>query len=59
MQIVQRSKGPGRPRKFSEALIQMLLMIKIRFQLPYRAVEGFAKSLFEKKALNIPSYSLI
>jgi hypothetical protein len=59
MQMGQRSKGRGRPMQFSDVLIQMLLMIKIRFRLPYRAVEGFAKSLFEEKDLSMPSYSLI
>lgn len=38
---------------------QMLLMIKIRFRLAYRALEGFVKSLFRKKEFLIPTYSLI
>ena len=54
-----KSKKPGRPVQFSEALIQMLLMLKIRYRLPYRALECFAKSLLEHKALLIPTYSLI
>ena len=55
----QRSKRPGRPTEFSDALIQILLMIKIRFRLPYRALEGFAKDLFKNKGKWIPTYSLI
>lgn len=55
----QRAKGRGRPIKYSNALIQMLLMIKIRYRLPYRALEGFVKSLFKKREFLIPTYSLI
>ena len=54
-----RSKRPGRPTEFSDALIQILLMIKIRFRLPYRALEGFAKNLFKNKGRSIPTYSLV
>ncbi len=54
-----KSKRRGRPIQFSEALIQMLLMLKIRFRLPYRALEGFAKSLFKNREFLIPTYSLI
>jgi len=53
------SKRPGRHTEFSDALIQILLMIKIRFRLPYRALEGFAKDLFKNKGRSIPTYSLI
>lgn len=49
----------GRPQQFSDPLIQILLMLKIRFRLPYRALEGFAKSLFKKRTITIPTYSLI
>lgn len=49
----------GRPQQFSDPLIQILLMLKIRFRLPYRALEGFAKSLFKKREVAIPTYSLI
>ena len=58
MQIDAHSAGRGRPIKFSDSLIQLLLMIKIRFRLPYRALEGFVKSIFGKKWL-LPTYSLI
>ena len=54
-----KSKKRSRPLQFAEALIQMLLMLKIRYRLPYRALEGFAKSLFENRAFLIPTYSLI
>jgi len=47
-------KKRGRPVQFSEALIQMLLMLKIRFRLPYRALEGFAASLLKKQNFPFP-----
>jgi IS5 family transposase len=52
-------KKRGRPIQFSDALIEMLFVLKIRFRLPYRALEGFAKSLFENREFLIPTYSLI
>jgi hypothetical protein len=35
----------GAPMKYSDRAIQVLLMIKATFHLPYRALEGFARSL--------------
>ncbi len=51
----------GRPLEFSNALITMLMMVKIHFRLTYRALEGFMKSLIalNEWACTIPSYSLI
>jgi hypothetical protein len=49
MQIDAHSGGRSGPIKFSDSLIQLLLMIKIRFRLPYRALERFVKSIFGKK----------
>jgi len=39
----------------------MLMMIKIRYRLPYRGLEGFSKWIFARvqKKLKIPTYSLI
>jgi IS5 family transposase len=48
----------GRPQEYSSLLIELLVMLKIQYSLPYRALEGFAKSIF-KEELKIPSYSLI
>lgn len=48
----------GRPKEYSSLLIELLVMLKIQYSLPYRALEGFARSIF-KKELKIPSYSLI
>lgn len=59
MKRIGKARGRGRPLQFSDALIQMLLMIKIRFRLPYRALEGFAKSILEGKKFSIPTYSLV
>lgn len=51
----------GRPLEFSDPLILLLLMIKIHFHLPYRGLEGFAKSLIHqlRRWLEVPTYSLI
>lgn len=35
----------GRPRLYSDALIQALLGLKTVFRLPLRALQGFAQSL--------------
>ncbi|MBM3202084.1 MAG: hypothetical protein FJZ56_06730 [Chlamydiae bacterium] len=45
-----RVKKQGRPEQFSRFLIQMLLMLKIRFRLPYRALEGLPNRCLEKKS---------
>ena len=53
-----RSKSTGgRPKVFPLMLIHILIMLKIQYSLPYRALEGFARSIF--KWLTIPTYSLI
>ena len=33
----------GRPKKYPDALIELLVVAKIRFNLGYRSLEGFAK----------------
>lgn len=59
-----RVKGRnGRPAEYSDGLIQMLLLLKIRFNLPYRALEGFALSIFHMTSRShgkgIPSFGTI
>ncbi len=59
-----RVKGRnGRPMEYSDGLIQMLLLLKIRFNLPYRTLEGFALSLFHMTSRShgkgIPSFGTI
>lgn len=51
----------GHPFEFSDPLIIMLMMVKIHFKFPYRALEGFMKSLAKLGTWSfiIPSYSLI
>jgi IS5 family transposase len=52
----------GRPRLFSHPLIQLLLILKIQYKMPYRALEGFAKDilpLFISNNIKLPSYSII
>jgi len=51
----------GRPQEFPLVLIQLLLMVKIQFSLPFRGLEGFARSIFQmmNKWFKVPTYSLI
>lgn len=55
--------GKGRPKDYSEGLVEMLLLLKIKYRLPYRDLEGFASSIFElfnkdgRKA--VPSFGTI
>lgn len=50
----------GRPLEFSDQLIVMLVMLKIHYRLPYRALEGFTRFIFEqmKAVCKVPTYSL-
>jgi len=41
----------GAPMEYSDRAIQVLLMIKATIHLPYRALEGFARSLMKLMAL--------
>jgi hypothetical protein len=52
---------PGRPPTFSDDAILMLLVIRERFQLTLRSLQGFAESLFSLMKLNlvIPCYTQI
>ena len=52
----------GRPRTFSHPLIQLLLLLKIQYKMPYRALEGFSKDILPlllKKDIKLPTYSVI
>ena len=51
----------GRPRQYSDALIQALLGLKAVFHLPLRALQGFAQSLRDLAfaELPVPNYSTI
>lgn len=51
----------GRPQEFPPTLIELLLLVKIQYSLTYRALEGFAKSIFEriKRWFKIPNYTTI
>ena len=53
--IAKYSKG--RPMEFHDKLIEFLLMVKIQYRLPYRALEGFSKDAF-KKLGHMPTFSL-
>jgi len=58
---LKKKKSRGRPLEFSNRLIEILLMIKIHYKLPYRMLEGFARFFFERflPSTKVPSYSLI
>lgn len=58
--VPKAKKGRGRPLEFSDQFIEMLLMIKIHFRLPYRQLEGFTRSLLEqmRRLAKVPTYSL-
>ena len=51
----------GRPVLYPLELIQVILLCKIHFRLPYRAAEGFTKSVFPKFGcfLPLPTSSLL
>lgn len=58
----KRKRGQGAQRKYSNQAIECLLTIKYLFHLPYRGVEGLARSLFHallKIPVTIPDYSTI
>lgn len=56
-----RKKKLGRPIEFSDTLIMVMLMAKIHYHLPYRALEGFMNFLCSLKQLfpKTPTYSLV
>ena len=51
----------GRPRLYSDALIQALLGLKTVFRLPLRVLQGFAQSLRELAfaTLPVPNYTTL
>lgn len=57
----KRSRGRGRPEKYSDLAIQTGLTLKALFKLTFRATEGFIKSLLEmlKVTIKAPDYSLL
>jgi hypothetical protein len=57
----QGSKKRGRPFKYSDEAIIIVLTLKQVYHLTLRAAQGFAESLFEmmKWDLQVPSYSII
>ena len=50
---------PGRPRAYSDQAIQSIILLKIVFALPYRAVTGLVASIFRMAgvALPVPDYT--
>ena len=56
-----RGHDPGRPRVYSDDAILMMLMLRERYHLPLRAVQGFVESAFEQIGIDlpVPSYTQI
>lgn len=55
-----QKKRAGRPLEFSDQLIEVLLMIKIHYKMPYRILEGVIRFFLEHlKGIKVPCYSLI
>lgn len=50
----RRTGKRGAPLTYSDAAIQVLLMLKAVFSLPYRSVEGLAGSLMRLMGLDLP-----
>jgi hypothetical protein len=48
----------GRPREYSQALIEMALVVKAVYRLPYRGLEGFLRSLLGANE-RLPNYTTI
>jgi hypothetical protein len=48
----------GRPREYSQALIEMALVIKAVYRLPYRGLDGFLRSLLGAEA-RLPDYTTV
>ena len=59
--VVGYKRKPGRPPLFSGPLILILLMVKIQFRLPYRALEEVSKFIFNilQKSIDLPTYTTI
>jgi hypothetical protein len=51
----------GRPQVYSEIAIECCALLRLRYRLPLRSAEGFARSLLEllQMELNVPSYTQI
>ena len=54
LKVEQKKGAMGRPRLFSDALIYTLMLIKIQYHLPYRALQGFAESLMKMAGVKMP-----
>jgi hypothetical protein len=57
----QHTGKPGRPRIYSDAAIQAILLLRIVFGLPFRAITGTVASLFRmiNVKLPIPNYTTL
>lgn len=60
-QTSKKTGKRGRPKKYPDEILQCILCLKAVYNLPFRAVEGFVKSLFllQRVDLQVPDYSLL
>lgn len=58
--VPKTKKKRGRPLEFSNQLIEMLLMIKIHYKMPYRMLEGFTRFWLKQMEglAKVPTYTL-
>src|ERR1044072_5708393 len=58
-QSSERTGKRGRPKEYPDEIIQCILCLKAVYGLPFRAAEGFVKSLFllQDVDLKVPDYS--
>ena len=55
----EKIKGQrGRPREYSQALIEMALVVKAIYRLPYRGLEGFLRGVLGQDA-HLPDYTTV
>jgi hypothetical protein len=55
----EKIKGQrGRPREYGQALIEMALVVKAIYRLPYRGLEGFLRGILGQDA-HLPDYTTV
>ena len=52
----EKTKKRGRPYKYPEQLIMLLLFLKFALRLPYRQTEGVARKTFSSLGIEIPNF---
>ncbi len=59
--LPQKTGKPGRPQEYSDALIELILTVRVLFRLPLRQVTGFARFLFYTMGITskLPDYTTL